>query len=106
MSDEPKSQETQLVEETTKLLVDKGRIVEAGWIGFVIACKLKDAPPTQLVEMRRAFFAGATHIFSSMLTFLEAGAEPTEKDMQRMDKLHDELKQFQKELEQHAKRRN
>ncbi len=90
----------------TKGLADQTKLTEAGWCGFVLALKLKDAPPQQLIEMRRAFFAGASHLFFSMLTFLEPGREETEKDMERMNKLHDELESFQKELEALAKSQN
>ena len=93
-------------EEFTKKLADKGLIIEAGWTGFVIACKLQDAPPIQLREMRKAFFAGAAHLFASMLAFLEPGHDATEKDMDRMSQLHAELERFQKEFEAQVKARN
>jgi len=44
--------------------------------------------------MRNAFFAGAQHLFSSIMTILEPDAEPTEKDMQRMDLIDKELRAF------------
>lgn len=87
-----------LAAQLTKKLVDDGLIVEAGWVGFLIACKLKDAPSVQLEEMRRAFYAGSMHVFTSMLSFLEPGQEATDKDMARMQKLSDELENFQKDF--------
>jgi hypothetical protein len=95
-----------LAQELTEKLADQGQITEAGWIGFTLAVGLEDAPAVQRTEMRKAFFAGAMHIFTSMLCFLEAGEEPTDKDMKRMNALHTELEKFQKEFEAQVKQRN
>lgn len=73
---------------------DKGYLIEAGWIGLRIAAVPLDASPAQLDEMRNAFFAGAQHLFSSIMTILEPGAEPTDKDLARMDLIDAELKKF------------
>lgn len=83
----------------TEHMADNGQIIESGWLLFVDTLKLKDAPPVQLIEMRRAFFCGASHVFFSIISFLEEGVDPTEKDLDRMTKLHDELQGFQKEME-------
>lgn len=48
----------------------------------------------QLDEMRKAFFAGAQHLFASIMGILEPGAEPTEKDLVRMDHIDKELREF------------
>ena len=99
--------ETKLAEELTKALVDAGRLVEAGWVGMRLGCKLDKTSPTQQTEMRRAFFAGAMHVFTSMMSFLEPGSiEPTKNDMDRMTQLSEELTRFQKELEAHIRSRN
>lgn len=88
-----------LADELAKKLADDSKMVEGGWLGFLLALKLKDAPPDQLREMRLAFFAGAMHVFFTLMHILDPGQEPTEKDMQRMDKLHEELDRFRKEME-------
>jgi len=75
-------------------LTDQGKLIEAGWISLRIACELENAPPIQLQEMRNAFFAGAQHLFSSIMTILEPDAEPTDKDLERMDLIDKELKAF------------
>jgi hypothetical protein len=93
-------------EQLTKKLVDDGKVIEGGWVGFVLACKLEDAPQHQLDDMRRAFFGGAMHLFSSILSFLEDGHEPTDKDMDRMSAVSDELVRFQKEFEALTKGQN
>lgn len=87
------------LERFTKELVDKGMIIEAGWISLRLACDLVDAPADQLSEMRMAFFAGSQHLMGSIMTFLEAGEEPTDNDMKRMDLIHEELQAFIRDFE-------
>lgn len=83
----------------TRELTDSGKLIEAGWVGLRIACELIDAPADQLREMRMAFFAGAQHLFGSIMNILEPGEEPTDKDLQRMDLIHTELDAFIKDFE-------
>jgi hypothetical protein len=82
------------LERLSRELTDKGKLIEAGWIGLRIAAVPLDAPAVQLHEMRNAFFAGAQHLFSSIMTILDPGAEATEKDMARMDLIDRELRAF------------
>lgn len=77
-----------------KDLIDKGLLVEAGWISFRIAVMPPNAPAVQIEEMRKAFFAGAQHLFSSIMTVLEPGEEPTESDFRRLSNIDAELKRF------------
>lgn len=87
------------IERLTKELVDKGRLIEAGWTSLRLACDLVDAPADQLREMRMAFFAGAQHLMGSIMTFLDAGEESTDQDMKRMDLIHNELQEFIRDFE-------
>lgn len=82
------------LERLSRELADQGKLIEAGWVGLRIACDLEDAPKIQLQEMRQAFFAGAQHLFSSIMTILEPDAEPTDKDLERMDLIDKELRAF------------
>lgn len=75
-------------------LVDKGSLIEAGFVGLRLAAIPLDASAVQIEEMRNAFFAGAQHLFSSIMTILEPGTEPTAKDLERMDLIDRELKKF------------
>lgn len=75
-------------------LVDKGLLIEAGWVSLRIAAIPDDASKLQLDEMRQAFFAGAQHLFASIMTFLDEGEDPTADDLRRMDLIHDELDKF------------
>jgi hypothetical protein len=78
----------------TRELTRQGKLIEAGWVSLRLAAVPADAPQNQLDEMRAAFFAGAAHVFSSIMTMLDPGQEPTEADMERMDHIHEELEGF------------
>jgi hypothetical protein len=80
-------------------LVDKGKLIEAGWVGLWLACIPLDAPQIQIEEMRNAFFAGAQHLFSCITDILEPDAEPTDKDIKRMDLIDQELRAFIRDFE-------
>lgn len=54
----------------------------------------KDAGATQIIETRRAFYAGAQALFYAILTALEPGSDATDNDLAYMDKLDKELRQF------------
>jgi hypothetical protein len=89
--------------EVTRRLIDEGKIIEAGWVSMRALMIAKDAPPLQLDEMRMAFFAGAQHLFTSIMSVMEAGEEPTENDLRRMSSIHAELDTF---IEDFKKRHN
>lgn len=80
--------------ELEKHLADQGKIIEGGWAGFRVMAIPDNAPPVQIEEMRNAFFAGAQHLFTSMMSVLESGDEPTEADMRRISLIDVELTQF------------
>jgi hypothetical protein len=83
-----------VVDGVTKRLTDEGKIIEAGWISLKLMTIPKDASETQLHEMRMAFFAGAQHLFGSIMSILDPGEEPTEADLKRMELISDELQGF------------
>lgn len=87
------------LERLSRELTDKGKLMEAGWVGLRLACIPLDAPADQLREMRMAFFAGAQHLFHSIMTVLEPDAEPTEKDMERLSLIDAELRTFIRDFE-------
>lgn len=84
------------LEAFSRRLTDEGKLIEAGWIGLRLASIPEDEPELQLDEMRNAFFAGAQHLFSSIMTILEPDAEPTEKDLKRLSLIDAELGLFLK----------
>lgn len=88
-----------IMEKLHRDLVDDGKLIEAGWIGMRMACVPDEASEAQISEMRLAFFAGAQHLFSSIMSILEPDAEPTDKDLQRMDLIDAELRKFAADFE-------
>lgn len=73
---------------------DRGKLIEAGFIGLQFAAIPEDAPPVQVEEMRMAFFAGAQHLFGSIMGIFDPDAEPTDKDLERMGLINSELNEF------------
>lgn len=82
------------LEKLSRTLIDEGKLIEAGWVTMRRACLPPDTGETQLREMRNAFFAGAQHLYGSIMTMLEPDAEPTENDLRRMGMIDDELSRF------------
>ena len=83
-----------LVEELSKKLADEGKIIEGGWTAYRITAMHPAAPALQVKECRIAFFAGAQHLFSSIMSVLDGETEPTEKDLRRMSLINSELETF------------
>jgi hypothetical protein len=94
-----KEKARQLANVATKEFTDKGLIIEAGWQSLRIMAIPENAHQTQIDEMRNAFFCGAQHLFASIMSVLDPGEEPTEKDFERMDLIHKELDRFIKDYE-------
>jgi hypothetical protein len=78
----------------TKELIDQGKLVEAGWFGLRMIAIPERASKDQLDDMRAAFFAGAHHVFASIVSIMDPGDEPTDADLRRMDQINTELEQF------------
>lgn len=66
-----------ILEQVSRDLTDNGKLVEAGFVGLRIACIPPSAPKTQVDEMQMAFMVGAQHPFTSIMTILDPGEEPT-----------------------------
>jgi hypothetical protein len=81
-------------------LVDDGKLIEAGWIGLRRAAVAPEADAIQLEEMRTAFFAGAQHLFGSIMGILDDDREPTAADLNRMGLINAELEIFIREFRQ------
>lgn len=85
-------------DEFAKKLTDEGRLIEAGWQIMRTMVLPVDVPTVQSAEMRKVFFMGAQHLYASLMGIMEADREPTEKDMERMNLIHNELEAFRKEV--------
>jgi len=85
-------------EELAKALTDEGRLIEAGWVALQIAAYPQGVTDEQGRQLRAAFFAGAQHLFSSIMGVLDEDAEPTERDLMRMELIHGELEAWAHEF--------
>lgn len=83
-----------LVEAASKEFADRGLLIAAGWAGFRLICIPPDAPQIQLDEMKMAFFGGAQHLFTSIMTIMDEDHEPTDDDMRKMSLIDTELEEF------------
>jgi hypothetical protein len=88
----------QAADDLTKELANKGNLIEGGFAAFASFVIQKDAPDIQLSEMRLAFMAGAEHVWSSMMSILDPGEEPTDADLSRMDLIQRELDEWRGKL--------
>ena len=79
-------------------LADEGKTIEAGWIALRTVWIPPDAPEDQVRDLRWAYMAGAQHLFSSIMTIMDPGDEPTDADLKRMDLIAEELEAFGREM--------
>lgn len=84
----------QRVEKITKRLMDEGFIIKAGWVGYRQLVMPPNCSDIQIRETQLAFYAGAQHLFGSIMSGLDTEKEPTEADMQRMSNIAKELEEF------------
>lgn len=70
------------------------------WKEFGVQVVPNGAPDVQRVEMQKAFYAGATIMFSLLTGGLDPHAEPTELDVAYVESLHQELQAFVKSLQE------
>jgi hypothetical protein len=88
-----------VVQEMTKKLADEGKLLEAGWTAYRHLAMHPASPPIQISECRTAYYAGAQHLFGSIMSMMDPDAEPTDADMNKMELLQRELSDFLVELE-------
>jgi len=83
-----------LADQIAKKLIADGRLIEAGFQGLRVMAIPDDAPDIQVSEMRKAFFAGAQHVWGTIMNVLDPGDAPTPADLIRMDNIDAELRDF------------
>lgn len=93
-----KSKIDALAGDLSRQFMDEGKIISAGWATFCMYVMPKDAPAIQIQEMQKAFFAGAQHLWGSIMTGLDPDAEPTPEDERRMELIDAELQAFGERL--------
>jgi len=83
-----------LAQEIGRKLAEEGKLVEAGWEIFCALTMPPNVNEDQKYDMQMAFFAGAQHVFHTMISIADPGTEPTEADMLRMGQIDNELTRF------------
>lgn len=86
------------LQQLSRALTDKGRLIEAGWVEYRLRCISPSAHSQQLEELRFAWMASAQHVFGSFVDAMEAGADPTEADVRRLNMIAEELHDVTDEL--------
>lgn len=71
----------------------RAEVLKSLWLTYK-AILPNTAGATQIIETRRAFYAGADALFRSLLVSLDEDHEPTEADLMKMDDIDAELRQF------------
>lgn len=74
------------------------KLLAEQWSSYVERVLLPEASVVQVVECRRAFYAGAEGMMRSILRELDPGSEPTDRDLAKMDSLEAELRDFAKDV--------
>jgi hypothetical protein len=85
---------TSTLTEESQRAARAGKIIAAGWESFRAQVVAPDASPTQLREMRLAWFAGAQYLYTALIRMMDAGDEPTAADLAVMMAIDDELNAF------------
>ena len=91
------------IEALTKRLADQGLLIESGWQALRLQVIPLNASDVQVTEMRKAFFAGAQHLFASIVGMVDEDLDPTPDDLRRVELVHKELEGFVAELTREAR---
>ena len=86
------------LDEIHRAAVDTAKPIEIGWVGYRVAVIPPNASDIQLSESRKAFFAGAQHLWGTVMSMLEPGSDETPNDMRRMDYIAKELEAFYQQM--------
>lgn len=70
------------------------KFIEQEWLRYKPGVMPKDAGPTQIIQSRRAFYAGAQALFGIVTGFLSPGDKATSADIVNMESLLAELDDF------------
>jgi hypothetical protein len=73
--------------------------IAAEWATYAEHILPKNAPPIQVQETRRAFYAGAGAILHHILRLADPGEEPTETDLRMMDDIEVEIEEWLVDME-------
>lgn len=76
----------------------EGLHIEAGFRRLLAAAYPMGVSEEQYNDVRKFFFAGATHLFTKMLMVMDDDREPTDNDMAFMARIQAEINTFTKSL--------
>lgn len=74
------------------------KVVETAWLDYRTKIIPPNAPPIQVSESKKAFYAGAGTLLDSIMNILGPGQEPTESDLLIMDGIAEELRQYVRDV--------
>jgi hypothetical protein len=80
-----------------RVLVDQGKLIEAGF-AVLRNSMPPDTTPERVQEARLYYLAGCEHVWTTLHQVMDEDREPTDRDMQRMAKLQEEIDAARAEL--------
>ena len=85
-----------MADRVAKRYADEGQFVESGWQVMRLLVLPSNASDIQVSEMRKAFFAGAQHLFGALMSMVTG--EDKAEDRRRLKLLDKELRAWHDEL--------
>lgn len=86
----------------TKKYADEGKIIEAGFATMLATGAINgNLQPEVIAQLRMVFFAGAQHLWGSIMSMSDDGANVTDAESRRMDLINEELIAFAKDIAMH-----
>lgn len=84
-------------------MTERQTIIEDAWGSYKEQCISAGASHTQVVESRRAFYAGASMIFTEIMIGLSVGDEPQNVDLSMLEDISTEIEEHASTLVNAAK---
>ena len=75
------------------------KLIESGFGNYKNMVIPQNASENQVIECRRAFYAGAAILLESMMKIMDTDREPTANDLMKMASIQAELDAFCAELD-------
>lgn len=77
----------------------KPGLIAQAWLSYRSRVLPQDAPSIQVIECRRAFYAGAQAFWTEMQALSGPGSDATADEARALDSLQQELRQFARSVE-------
>lgn len=82
----------------SKEAAGRGQLIDIGWRSYAVVMT-PASTPEELEKFRYAYYSGAEHLFMSIMDVMDDDREPTDRDLEVMQKISREIEAFQRELE-------